>query len=68
MMAGKVQAANHLLKHHAPELVLQDNKAPAPRPDLDVYFYINCMQFIEMIRRACLSSLSSRALPLSLFA
>lgn len=47
MMAGDMESANKLLTHHFPELVVSKGGA---RPDLDVYFYVNCMQFIELIR------------------
>ncbi|BDA46674.1 Ran-binding protein 10 [Coccomyxa sp. Obi] len=47
MMAGDVESANTLLMQHFPELVVSKGGA---RPDLDVYFYVNCMQFIELIR------------------
>ncbi len=51
MMAGRVSAVSALLRQHAPELILNNSKASS-RADLDVHFYINCMQFIELIRRA----------------
>lgn len=50
MMAGRIDAVNALLKQHAPDLILDNNKAA--KPDLDVHFYLNCMQFIELIRCA----------------
>lgn len=54
MMAGDIESANTLLMQHFPELVVSNGGA---RPDLDVYFYVNCMQFIELIRYACGTSL-----------
>ncbi len=47
MMAGDVEGVNALLMEHFPELVVSKG---GKRPDLDVYFYVNCMQFIELIR------------------
>lgn len=47
MMAGDVEAVNKLIQQHCPELVVSKG---GTRPDLDVYFYVNCMQFIELIR------------------
>ena len=54
-MAGDVEAVNGLLMEHFPELVVSKG---GKRPDLDVYFYVNCMQFIELIR--CKSLMSSQ--------
>ncbi|EIE19632.1 SPRY-domain-containing protein [Coccomyxa subellipsoidea C-169] len=48
MMAGDVEGVNALLMEHFPELVVSKG---GKRPDLDVYFYVNCMQFIELIRQ-----------------
>jgi hypothetical protein len=54
MMAGDVEAVNGLLMEHFPELVVSKG---GKRPDLDVYFYVNCMQFIELIRCALFGAL-----------
>ncbi|KAK9806165.1 hypothetical protein WJX72_003712 [[Myrmecia] bisecta] len=45
LMGGQVEAAKRVLCKHFPELL-----ESRTRPDLDVYFYIQCAAFIELIR------------------
>jgi hypothetical protein len=50
LMAGRCDGASALLAQHAPELVQASGEDA--RPDLDVYFSVSCLKFIELIRCA----------------
>lgn len=47
-MAGQVDEVACLLKQHLPRLL--EAEGGDSKPDLDVYFHVNVMHFIELIR------------------
>lgn len=47
-MAGQVDEVAKLLRLHLPRML--EAEGGESKPDLDVYFHVNAMNFIELIR------------------